>query len=145
MVRSFRLALLMGIVRESRVLRRRIPEEGAMARTRIDQVVRDGVTTLQVTGPLTFGDDAGALYHVAILHFKAGRSRLVVDLRGLTHLDATGIGELVDIETAARWRGGGVTLAGMSDSVEVLLSRTNFLERFSIETERSPINMDRGC
>jgi anti-sigma B factor antagonist len=96
----------------------------------------DGVTTLHVTGPLTHGDQAGALYRAVVLLLKKGQSKLVIDLEGVTRLDATGVGELVDVEAAARHRGGGVILEGLDRQTEALLAKTKFLGHFEVPRAR---------
>lgn len=65
--------------------------------------------------------------------------RVVLDLSGVTHLDARGVGTLAVLIRLAHWSGGHLAIAAPSDRVKYLLALTRLdtqVEYVAIETRR---------
>ncbi|HEV7193309.1 MAG TPA: STAS domain-containing protein [Jatrophihabitantaceae bacterium] len=60
-------------------------------------------------------------------------AQIVLDIRGVTFLDSTGVGALVDIVNAAAEKGTSVVLRSTPDRVRKILEITGVLDRFSLE------------
>jgi anti-anti-sigma factor len=59
---------------------------------------------------------------------QGGQSRIVLDLRGVTRIDSTGIGIIAAISASAMNAGGRVCLTGLSDRTRRLLETTHLLK-----------------
>ncbi len=82
------------------------------------------VTVLEIGGRIAFGETAGALQAEVRELLSAGRGRIVLNLKQVTHIDSAGIGEIVGSHTSARNQGGSLKLAALSPRVENLLRMT---------------------
>jgi anti-sigma B factor antagonist len=90
------------------------------------------VTILELSGHLVF--DAGEREfreHVLSL-VKAGRARILVDLRKVTYIDSGGIGGLVGMFLHVHKRGGDLKLICPSDRARRVLKITKLLSVFEV-------------
>jgi len=67
---------------------------------------------------------------------EAGRTKLVVDLSGLTYIDSAGLGELVRGMKAARELGGDLRLCGLPDKVLQIFELTRLDQQVSVYPAR---------
>lgn len=86
--------------------------------------VCEGVFILQCRGRLVFGDE-GAILRERVLGMLEGSPKMVVNLRGVDHVDSGGIGVLIGLLVSARNRGGDLKLVAPSRHVTDVLRRTN--------------------
>ena len=95
----------------------------------------DEVAVLDLHGRL--GLDAHLALRAAVSEvLRAGPHHIVINLTGVSTLDASGLGELVQVLKQARARGGDVRLVVRSGFVRELLVRTRLIGVFpSFDTE----------
>jgi len=89
------------------------------------------VTILDITGRLdvgtglAFGPGAGVPLHAVVRDFAArGQTKIVLNLRDVTYIDSSGIGELVAGVTTARAKGGDLKVVNPNMVVQKLLRMT---------------------
>ena len=85
---------------------------------------RGDVIVVHCHGRIVYRDEAAALSRVVgeVLH---NRSKLVLDLTGVSALDSAGIGELALLQTWAQERNAELKCAGANATVSTLLELTN--------------------
>ena len=85
-----------------------------------------GVTVLDLTGRLTAGSDVqfAALRTVICDLINAGGRHVVMNLAGLTHVDARGLGEIAMAAEAVQSSGGRLLLMAASPRVARMLAVT---------------------
>lgn len=96
-----------------------------------------GVTILEFGGRITLGAETALMRDTILNLIKQGRKAIVVDLSQVSHIDSTGIGELVSVAQTMRQQGGDLKLLNLTkklrDMVEVVKLGTIF-ELFDDET-----------
>lgn len=92
-----------------------------------------GTAMLALSGEidLSTADDAAGR---GIAALGAGDNELLIDMRGVTFIDSTGIAAMVRIRNAALEHGQSVALEGMQPAVRRIFELTGLLELF----ERQP-------
>ena len=86
-----------------------------------------GVTVLDLTGRLTVGQDeveVAALRTVICDLINAGRLNVIMNLAGLTHVDARGLGEIALAADTVQTSGGRLLLMAASPRVATMLAVT---------------------
>jgi anti-sigma B factor antagonist len=97
------------------------------------------VSVVEVSGKLT-SLESGALSNSIAQLLKDGRKRILLNLRGLTYLDSSGIGDLVRTYMSVIKRGGEMKVVGLSDKVEEILKITQLYQVFQeFQDERSAL------
>jgi anti-sigma B factor antagonist len=87
------------------------------------------VTVVDVVGQIT-SDEAGALHDLLHDLFGKGQRNILLNLAEVTHLDSSGIGELVRIHTKFCRDGGTLKMLQLSARVQDLLRRINLYTVF---------------
>jgi anti-sigma B factor antagonist len=97
------------------------------AQLRITERQADDVTLLDLEGRLEIGD--GDIEFAASVDalIRAGRFKVVVNLRDVVHIDSGGIGVLVSKQASLRKRGGDLKLVHLPDSTHRALAVTRLL------------------
>jgi anti-sigma B factor antagonist len=72
---------------------------------------------ITLTGKLLLGQESATLAALVPELIANGRTNLVFDLRGVTHIDSTGIGRFIDAYTRLKKIGGKMRLAGATGTV----------------------------
>lgn len=80
----------------------------------------DGVTVLHLGGRLTLGDATTQFRAVIEELIAAGKPNILLDLHEVTHIDSSGIGELVAAHLACRRNGGALKLTNLGRRTEAL-------------------------
>lgn len=91
----------------------------------------DGVARLSVVGELDLST-AGRLSTTAQASLENGVTRMTLDLAGVSFIDSTGLGALVEIKNAAEERGAELVLQTPSDRVLEVLRLTGMLDAFTL-------------
>lgn len=97
---------------------------------RYEEVEIDDVTVVSVHGNI-LGDDSRRrlVDHVRAL-LMTDRTRIVLDLSAVRHVDSQGLGELIECYGASRGRGAAVRLLGVSGRLADLLVITKLVNVF---------------
>ena len=87
------------------------------------------VSVVEVSGKLT-SLESGALSNSIAQLLKEGRKQILLNLRGLTYLDSSGIGELVRTYLSVIKRNGEMKVVGLTDKAEEILKITKLYQVF---------------
>jgi anti-sigma B factor antagonist len=96
------------------------------------------VTILDIDGELRTGGSRAALHDALGRLLQEGRNQILLNLGGLSAIDASGLGELLDTNVALNKDGGQLKLLQLTRSLREMMSITKLLSVFDIfesETE----------
>jgi anti-sigma B factor antagonist len=97
------------------------------------------ITVLSVSGKITL-DDSGDLKRKVTSTLEAGHKQIVLELGGVTHIDSSGLGEMVSCHTTAMRESGAIKLANLGKRSKDLLVMTKLIMVFSVyDTETEAI------
>ena len=97
------------------------------------------VSVVEVSGKLT-SLESGALNNSIAQLLKEGRKQILLNLKGLTYLDSSGIGELVRTYMSVIKRDGEMKVVGLTDKAEEILKITKLYQVFQeFQDERSAL------
>ena len=97
------------------------------------------VSVVEVTGKLT-SLESGALNNSIAQLLKEGRKQILLNLKGLTYLDSSGIGELVRTYLSVIKHDGEMKVVGLTDKAEEILKITKLYQVFQeFQDERSAL------
>jgi anti-sigma B factor antagonist len=88
-----------------------------------------GVTVIECSGRIVFGEEAGQLRDL-VKKILAENSRVVLNLGEVSYIDSGGIGTLVSLFTTARNAGGDIKLLHLTKRVGDLLQITKLITVF---------------
>jgi anti-sigma B factor antagonist len=102
--------------------------------------VRDvgDVRVIGLEGKVTIGAGDIQLRGLIDQAIEAGRSKVLLDLAEVTHVDSSGIGEMVGCFTTLTRRGGAMKLVNLPDKINDILQVTQLITVFDVfanETE----------
>ncbi len=80
-----------------------------------------GVTVLDLSGKLVFGEECDALRERMQALLAAGRTNILLNLKGLTHSDSSGIGLLVEAVVDSPKEGWNLKLVNVAEKVRGIL------------------------
>jgi anti-sigma B factor antagonist len=93
---------------------------------------RDGVTILDLKGKITIGVGDVALRNAVQDAINSGATKIVINLRDVTTIDSSGVGELVSAYTSATNRGVKLILANLPAKVTDILQITQLITVFDV-------------
>ena len=93
---------------------------------------RDGVTILDLKGKITIGVGDVALREAVHEALAAGSINMLVNLKDVSTIDSSGIGELVAAFATVNNRGGKLRLFGIPPKVNDILQITQLVSVFDI-------------
>jgi anti-sigma B factor antagonist len=93
---------------------------------------RDGVTILDLKGKITIGIGDVALRNAVQEVINNGATKVVINLRDVTTIDSSGVGELVSAYTTATNRGVKLRLAKLPAKVNDILQITQLITVFDV-------------
>ena len=99
---------------------------------KIDTHTTEGITILECSGRIVFGDETAALREQVKNLVAAGKKQIVIDLGAISYIDSGGLGTLVEVNTTARHVGASVKLANLTRRVGDLLQVTKLLTVFEV-------------
>ena len=101
---------------------------------------RDGVTILDLKGKLTLGSGEAALRGTLQDALAAGATKVVINLKDVSTIDSTGVGELVGTYTTVTNRGAKLKLATLPPKLQDILTITQLITVFDVyDTEDEAI------
>ncbi|HVR08598.1 MAG TPA: STAS domain-containing protein [Thermoanaerobaculia bacterium] len=93
---------------------------------------RDGVTILDLKGKITIGVGDVALRNAVQDAINGGATKVVINLKDVTTIDSSGVGELVSAYTTATNRGAKLSLANLPSKVSDILQITQLITVFDV-------------
>ncbi len=93
--------------------------------------VQDGVTILDCSGRIVFGEETSALRET-VNQLLAANPNLILNLSGVNYIDSGGLGTLVSLYTLAKSAGGHVKLAHLTQRVGDLMQVTKLVTVFEV-------------
>ena len=107
----------------------------------INQREKEGITILDLKGPLTAGPAATALRDALRAHMSGGSKNVVLNLDEVEHIDSTGLGSMVMCFTALRKSEGRLVLLHLNRRHLELLVLTKLSTVFEIfDDEQQAVN-----
>lgn len=96
--------------------------------------VRDvgDVRILDLAGKITIGAGDVELRRLVEEALAAGKTRILVNLKDVTHIDSSGIGELVACYTSVKRRGGSMKLENLPPKINDILQVTQLITVFDV-------------
>ena len=91
----------------------------------------DGITVIDCSGRIVFGDEAAALRDAVKAAIDTSPN-MVLNLQGVSYVDSGGLGTLVGLYTSARNAGGTMKLAALNSRVIGLLQVTKLVTVFEV-------------
>ena len=103
--------------------------------------VGNGVTIIKLEGKITIGAGDQQMREVITNAVNEGKTKILLDLSGVTTIDSSGIGELVGSYTTVTNRGGKLKLLHLPAKLNELLHVTQLITVFEVyENEQEAIN-----
>src|SRR3954447_6214032 len=103
-----------------------------MATFKINKRQIGDVTVLDMGGKMRIGE-SGAVFCNAIHGLvEEGQRKILLNLQGVTHIDSTGLGELIASYNTLDKKGGRVKLLHLTQRVRELMTLTKLLTVFDI-------------
>ncbi len=93
---------------------------------------REGITILQPKGKITIGVGDVALREAVLETLDGGAKKVLIDLKDVTTVDSSGIGEMVSALTTATNRGAQLKLMNLPTKVNDILQITQLITVFDI-------------
>ncbi len=90
------------------------------------------MTVLDVTGAIRIGTDAVALRNSVRLLIDEGKSKILLNLSGVSQIDSSGLGELIASHIALNDKGGAIKLVNLTDRVREVMIITKLVTVFDI-------------
>jgi anti-sigma B factor antagonist len=101
------------------------PWRTSMHWTEITDRIVDGVLVLDLRGFLTLADEERRLMNRVAELIDDGHTRFLLNLKHVSYIDSTGIGEIVGAFTKVRRRGGAMVISNVGPRVGEVLHATN--------------------
>ncbi|MFZ4986026.1 MAG: STAS domain-containing protein [Blastocatellia bacterium] len=106
----------------------------------INERLHGEVVILDLDGRIVIGEGSRILHAEVARLIERGQLRIILDLQAVTHVDGSGIGELVSRHTTTRNAGGRLVLNRLPRKIHDLLRVTRLVDIFEIyETEDSAL------
>lgn len=90
------------------------------------------VTIIDLSGKLASTDDSGILKEKVTSVFFQGHKKVLINLKDLSYMDSSGLGELVSCLATARKNNGEVKLSNLGKRVQDLMIMTKLLAVFDV-------------
>lgn len=101
---------------------------------------REGVTVIYPKGKITIGVGDVALRDAVHEALDAGATKILINLKGVSTADSSGIGEMVSAYTTVTNRGGALKLCELPNKVTDVLQITQLITVFDVfDTEDEAI------
>jgi anti-sigma B factor antagonist len=116
---------------------RRGGEAGGEVLTRASVRHFDGIAIVDLSGRITLGEGGAMLRDTVTGLIEQGQKKIMLNLRRVTYVDSSGIGELVRALGATRGRGGELKLVSVSQPVNEVLKITRLATLFDVAQDES--------
>ena len=106
--------------------------------------IEPSTALVTLNGKLLLGQDAARLGDLVPELIATGHKNLVFDMRGVTHIDSTGIGRFIDTYSRLQKIGGKMRLAGATGAVRESFHVTRLDTIFSFYPSVEAATQDLG-
>ena len=97
----------------------------------IEEKMAGDVAVIKITGDITLNQGGDVLLKDKIQSLlQQGRSKLVLDLGGVSYVDSAGLGQLVQIHATTKAKGGSLRIANVTKRLKDLLVVTKLVTVF---------------
>lgn len=103
-----------------------------MTNLKITERRHDSITILDLEGNIRLGDGAANLRQALRVLVEKGDRKVLLNMAGVSHIDSSGLGELVSSYTTLHKAGGELKLFNLSDRVHELMTMTKLLTVFDV-------------
>jgi anti-sigma B factor antagonist len=93
------------------------------------------VSVVDVSGRITLGEGSSALRQLLKDMLAQGHAKILLNLRDVSYIDSSGIGELVSGFTTVANQGGTLKLLGLTNRIKDLLQITKLYTIFDIHED----------
>src|SRR3954452_9382321 len=115
-----------------------------MTTFKIDQRQIGDVTVLDIGGKMRIGESGTVFCNTIHGLVEDGRRKILLNLQGVTHIDSTGLGELIASYNTLDKKGGQVKLLHLTQRVRELMILTKLVTVFDVyESESEALNSFR--
>ena len=98
------------------------------------------VTIIDLSGKLSNSDESGHLKEKVSSVFFQGRKKVLINVKDLSYIDSSGLGELVACLATARRNSGEVKISNLGQRVQDLMIMTKLLAVFDVhDTEEGAL------
>ena len=95
------------------------------------------VTILDLKGRVRMGGGAVELHKAIRCLLDEGKTQILLNLSGVTHIDSSGLGELVSSHISVGNKGGEIKLSHLTDRLRDLMTITKLLTVFDVYDDES--------
>jgi anti-sigma B factor antagonist len=99
---------------------------------RIESRVKEGVVILDLSGKIRIGDETQVLRTQVNSLTQAGVQRILLNLKSISDIDSSGIGELASAHATVSRKGGQLKLEHLNHRLLKLLAMTKLLTVFDV-------------
>ena len=96
-----------------------------------------GVTVMEIEGRVLVGEASAKLHDAVREQLTKGARKIVLQLRGVTYIDSSGVGEMVSALSATRKAGGELKLSDLAPKVRDLMQMTNLNKIFELTLDEA--------
>lgn len=90
------------------------------------------VTVLDLKGRVRIGGATLALHKAIRCLLEEGKTQILLNLAGVTHIDSSGLGELISSHITLSNKGGEIKLLGLTERLRELMVITKLLTVFEV-------------
>ena len=92
----------------------------------------EGVTVLDLKGRVRIGGSTVALHKSIRCLVAEGKTQILLNLAGVTHIDSSGLGELISSHVSLNDKGGALKLIHLTENLRGLMTITKLLSVFDV-------------
>lgn len=108
-----------------------------MRKLNITERRNDLITILDLEGNIGLGDGSAELHEALRLLVERGEKKILLNMADVSHIDSSGLGELVSGYTTIDRAGGELKLFHLSDRVHELMTMTKLFTVFDVYDNES--------
>jgi anti-sigma B factor antagonist len=112
-------------------------EEHQVVNLCINERRAGNVTILDLKGRVRMDGGAVELHKAIRCLLDEGKSQILLNLSGVTHIDSTGLGELISIHISVGNKGGEIKLTHLTERLRDLMTITKLLTVFDVHDNES--------
>lgn len=103
----------------------------------IDERRVGNVTILDLKGRVRMDGGAVELHKAIRSLLEEGKTQILLNLSGVTHIDSTGLGELISIHISVGNKGGEIKLSHLTERLRDLMTITKLVTVFDVHDSES--------